>query len=501
MHQLRYARPTRRFLCLLIALGAIVSATSSQVPALARPALQPTATQAGQASSQAAPADGPFKVHIPISTYTWRSPFGYQATTSITGGTLLIRTIGMRAVHARLGQISWKAVQPNEGDPYNWAALAGFERELRVLKNAGITPEVIVGGSPRWATKPYATSCGPISSDKFGAFANFMRALASRYSTPEFNVYRWELGNEVDVDPKLVPADNVFGCWGDIKDPYYGGRQYGEMLKVVTPAIKAANPAAEVWIGGLLLDTPNTTNPAFGKPEQFLAGILEVGAAPYFDAVPYHWYPSYGNQKVDYDFGNRWEAYGGGSAGKARFLRQIMQRYGVNKPLYLNEVSFSCPNDTYDTYAWCVNPAPQFFSLQADMLVRVAVRSIVEGVSGFYWYTLNAPGWRHGSLLQSDGAPKPAYNAYNQLSSQLNGAVYAGPATYTAGVEGYSFRRGQQLIQVLWAKQNQSLTISLPAGKFVAAYDRFGNPKSPVASGAQYQLTIPFETVYLVRRP
>src|SRR5262245_2034602 len=169
---------------------------------------------------------------------------------------MLSRTVDLNVGWVRLAdRISWRALQPNEGDPIRWDLLAGFENELRVLKQAGIAPVVLVNHYPRWATTniPYPTDCGPLSTDKFEAFAQFFRALVERYAGPEFDVHRWELGNEPDVDPRLVGPDNGYGCWGDIQDPFYGGRHYGEMLKVVGPAIKAADPSAQVWIGGLLL--------------------------------------------------------------------------------------------------------------------------------------------------------------------------------------------------------------------------------------------------------
>jgi hypothetical protein len=53
-------------------------------------------------------------------------------------------------------------------------------------------------------------------------------------------------GWTLDNSPKLVN-------WGDISDPYYGGRYYGEMLMAVAPAMRAADPQVVIWLGGLLL--------------------------------------------------------------------------------------------------------------------------------------------------------------------------------------------------------------------------------------------------------
>jgi len=439
-----------------------------------------------------------------MNIFPWQSPFGVQSTVRLTAGALLSQTVGLQAGWVRVGPISWRLLQPNQGDPIRWEVLSSLEQELRAVRQAGLTPEVVVMDSPSWATinTPYPTSCGAIRADRFVAFAQFMQAVVARYKSPEFNVQNWELGNEVDVDPRLVAPNNVFGCWGDISDPYYGGRHCGVMLKLVTPAIKAATPTARVWIGGLLLASPNTTDPSSGKPERFLAGVLEAGAAPYFDVVPYHWYPSYGQQKVDNDYGlgGAWDAYGGGTAGKARYLRQLMQQYDVDKPLFLNETSFTCPNDVLGRYPWCDTPSQAFFDLQADMLVRMLTRGLAEGTTGFIWYTLNGPGWRHGALLADDGRPKPAYLAYQQLGTRLKQATYAGFAVYGAGIEGYTFRRADLQIQILWARKDETLSVSVPQSTFVGAYTRDGGLIAPVSAGTNLRLSVSFQPVYLIQR-
>ena len=46
----------------------------------------------------------------------------------------------------------------------------------------------------------------------------------------------------------------MFGCWDDPEDAYYGGEYYAEMLKVVYPVIKEADPEAKVLFGGLLYE-------------------------------------------------------------------------------------------------------------------------------------------------------------------------------------------------------------------------------------------------------
>ncbi len=124
----------------------------------------------------------------------------------------------------RLDMGFWRNIQPTRGAPYNVAELDRFEHDLAGALAANLTPIVVVIDSPAWATinRPYPTSCGAIRADRFADFAAFMGWLATRYKD---RVQYWELGNEPDIDPTLVAVNQVFGCWGDINDPYYGGER------------------------------------------------------------------------------------------------------------------------------------------------------------------------------------------------------------------------------------------------------------------------------------
>ncbi|MFZ5917906.1 MAG: hypothetical protein ACOYZ7_13275 [Chloroflexota bacterium] len=452
-------------------------------------------------------ASAAITLHLPLvfKGYPWISPFGFESNLLMSpGSTLLTRADELGAQWARLGslRISWRELQPTEGGPLQWDEVAGFEEELRALRQAGLTPAVLVIDSPTWATvQEYGSDgersyCAAVRADKFNAFASFLSQLVARYKTSEFNVHHWEIGNEPDVDPSLVPHNYWFGCWGDIGDPYYGGRHYGDMLKVVGPAIKAEDSNAQVWIGGLLLNRPDTTNPYQGKPELFLKGILEAGAAPYFDIVAYHSYPPYGNVKVDYDNGANgvWDSWGGGAVGKARYLRQTMSQYGVDKPLFLNETSLMCP----DYYSWCNPPGNDFYQSQANHVVRTFVRGLGEDIMGFVWYTLNGPGWRYTGLLDDDDDPQPAYTAYQRLTTELHGTHFVEAVDYGAGIEAYAFRRSAgEYVHVVWAESDTLLTITLPQSSYIVARNRDGATITPTTSGSDYRLDVQFEPIYV----
>lgn len=477
-------------------------------------------------------------VYVPLllSDQPWISPFGVESNQPILSSNgLLAHATNLNLGYARMGhQISWAELQPAPGVLIDWGKLASFENELRELKQAGITPIVTIKDTPVWAQMQppvrddgQPTSCSPIAEDFFDEFASFVQELVFRYEAPEFNVHIWEIGNEPDVDPNDVRPDSVFGCWGDNDDSqYFGGFYYGQMLRVVSTAIKQADSTAQVWVGGLLLDRPITEPPLNSHSEKFFFGITEAplisysekffigileeiresGAGSSFDVIPYHAYSTYwdnfGNGKsYDYDIipSGKWYEWGGSVVGKARFLRQLMAQYGVDKPVFLNEGNFGCP----DNNPYCAAPGESFYESQATHLVRYFIRGLSENVSGYIWYTLDGPGWRFGGLLDENQQPRLAYTAYQVISQQLQHAHYVGPVDYAPGIEAYAFRRNSEFVHVVWAKEDTSITFYVPADKFIQAIDRDGNmiSVSPPPVGADYELQAGFDPIYVIRRP
>ena len=186
-------------------------------------------------------------IYLPLvmNGAAWPSPYGIQTYPGrIQNPVVLAKAQEPGAKWLRLRMVSWRQVQPNQGDPYAWSVLQSFEGDLRAASQARLTPIVVVNDNPGWATldlpyPPYQTSCGAIREDRVADFAAFMAALVARYKAPPYNVQDWELSNEPDVDPRLVPADSAdVDCWGQIEDPYDGGEHFGRMLRAVTPRIK-----------------------------------------------------------------------------------------------------------------------------------------------------------------------------------------------------------------------------------------------------------------------
>jgi hypothetical protein len=382
----------------------------------------------------------------------------------------------------RHNALIWQKVEPEEGDR-QWDAVGELEGMLAGASANGLSTILIVRGTPSWAQKVPGSGCGPITPEKMESFASFMMDAVNRYGGPPYNVKYWELGNEPDVDPSLVRPNSVFGCWGDNNDPYYGGGYYAEMLKVVYPAIKAADPEAKVLIGGLLLDC-DPTNPPEGQiclPGNFLEGILNNGGGDYFDIVSFHGYipytgPAFGGGGLYYDQHlPKWEHRGGGVAGKIDYIQELLAKYNLDKPIIHTEGSLICPEWNSSQ---CNPPVDAFYEAQADYVVRLYVQNWADDLFGTIWYQFEGPGWRFGGLLDEDQNPRPSFEALSFLTVELSEAGYSGEVTQYESLVGHKFLKPDKQIWVVWSPDEVETQIQLPENLLVV-FNKYGEDITP----------------------
>jgi hypothetical protein len=471
---------------------------------------QPSASASKSKQNQANLSQEISLLYFPlISTSRPETPFGIESNLLLPNNNsiLLERTSDLGVNWVRGARIKWNELQANEGDSINWELLSDFEEELYALRRKKLKPMITIARTPRWASiEP--TSCSAVRQDKLKDFGDFIEAIVSRYSQPQFNVEYWEFWNEPDVDPSAIGTDSVFGCWGDKSEQFYGGEYYGQMLKNIVPRMRSVDPDAKIVIGGLLLDKPNTLEG--NRPELFFEGILRAGAAPYFDIVAYHNHTGYASPTLDYSgpsFGpwgeylnERGEALGP-AKGKPHFLRGTMARYGVDKPLHLNESTQRC--------AWSAqckdSPPEEFFAHQPVFLTRMAIRSLNAGVSNYIWYTIHGPGWDYGGLLDGSNKPQPVYYAYQTMVEQIGTAAMNAPeqvdSAYPAGIEAYRFSENGKYIDALWSVDGTAITISLPQSNYINATDHLGTTLEATISDGQAQFSVGIQTIYIQRLP
>ena len=371
--------------------------------------------------------------------------------------------------------VDWAEVEPVEGQR-NWEALANLETQVQAASSLGLRVALTVDNTPEWAHTS-GISCGPVLPEKLPALASFLHDLVQRYRLDPYRVKTWELWSEADV------AGDA-GCWGDPSDDYYGGGSYAAMLKAVYPQIKAADPEAQVLVGGLRLEC-NPNNPPGGKDcagSHFLEGILQADGGAFFDGISFHaadgfavydlpWGTAY--QYSNYNWRSDWHTSGPVMVAKVNFIRALLSQYGVTgKALYNTQSAILC--------ASC-EAVPVFETAKASYIAQVYTTAISLGLKANLWESLT--GWQNSGLMSPELTPLPAYQAFQFAREQI------GPATYTGqlassdvgdapGIRGFKFvhEDGRQV----WTLWYISVTDSSHAVTFAiqptAAWDMLGKP-------------------------
>jgi polysaccharide biosynthesis protein PslG len=136
---------------------------------------------------------------------------------------------------------------------------------LKVIARIGLTPG--------WA-RPKDTPLTYLDASAYDDFAAFTAAFAERYRG---KVNAIIVGNEPNLNYE----------WGYRVTTY---QDYVDLLQVVYPAVKAANPDIVVLAGALAPTLEPEGSPWGLNDLAYLAGMYEAGAADYFDGLAVHAY-------------------------------------------------------------------------------------------------------------------------------------------------------------------------------------------------------------------
>jgi hypothetical protein len=360
--------------------------------------------------------------------------------------------------------LNWSDIEgtlPAPGQPpnYNWS---WYDDRLLQLASTGLQIIVTVATPPAWAS---TSVCPPIDSDHLDEYGQFLTDLVNRYKAPPYNIKNWELDNEPDNTTTSGVALG-YGCWGN------HGAEYATMAATAYSAIKAADPEAFVLMGGLAYDWFTEKGGPFNR--YFPDDVMTNNGGLYFDALNIHYFPDF---HADWEIwtvgtkptcgavgdgaGDPYDAYGIDLVAKAsHFLNRMSTCFHVNKPLWVTELG--TPG--------VVTP-PDSLIKQARYVIQGNVRGLAAGVTKIVWYALATPGDDiPESLLYANFSPKPAFNAFKTLTSELLQYQYLSTVN-AANVEGYVFSSSMQPNKtVAWG----SGRITFPAHQ-LRIVDRAGN--------------------------
>jgi hypothetical protein len=416
-----------------------------------------------QASAQSLPGAGPVQYLPFILGGSSQSPpktssgsvFGIEVV-NLSNQKIISETLDADPTWIRLNGLNWDVIQPTQNGAYDWSSATGVEATMIKASQLGYNLIQIVKGTPDWAQKypgDPGLVCGPIKQSEFDSFGKFLQAAVARYSGPPYNVQYWEIGNEPDAP---ISANDMFGCWGDTSEPYYGGQYYGNMLTAVIPYIKQANPNVKIMNGGLLLACdPSLSTCDNPDMASFLEGMAKSGVVNQLDYVNFHAYDYQGaNLGV---FGNiaAWgTSYQNDPSlvAKVTFIRNVLSKYGLS----------GVPLIDSETAVLNFDPSCKALCMQNKALYvgRAYPAAIAQGLVANIWYQAS-DSWANSGLYNG-----PMYDAFVFARNELDTAQMSREITEYEGssnVAGYEFDRGDIKVWVLWSDNLKSHTINLPS--------------------------------------
>lgn len=277
----------------------------------------------------------------------------------------------------------WSRIEPRPGE----FSFGFHDQTVDLLTRRGITVIGVLGGpTPAWST-PGATGDSFVAPNP-QRFAEFVSNVVDHY---RHRVEYWEIWNE--------PDNRRY--WQPNPDP----AAYANLLNVVYPAIKAANPDAKVLLGGVV---PFDLN--------FLRALQLYGAWNSFDIISLHPYVDPASPEA-----------GQIAAAGVGAVKALVDTPGFGaKPIWVTEFGWATgPSDR--------DPAGRTNEdMQANYLVRGALLLYAAGAERVIWYNLkDDPGnpyglYRFGSSPTDYSQPKPARLALNFMSLYLARSTLVG---------------------------------------------------------------------------
>ena len=296
------------------------------------------------------------------------------------------RTMAASGVGSVRAAFYWRTMQPRQGEPIDFAetdrlVASAARARLRVFPTIFRAPAWATGGDQREGAVPRDPA----------TYANFVAEVVRRYGrggsfwatagVPVVPIFSWQVWNEPDIGRYWQGTP-----WAPT---------YVPLLRAAGPAIKGADPQAQVVAAGL-------TNESWND----LRKLYDAGAKGLFDAAAIHPFSRRPTNVVKI----------------VRLARRVMRQHGeAGKPLILSEISWSSGKGRSTlNYGWETTERGQAARIRQilPMLAAERRRSRIQAV---YWYTWlsPAPGEKEsfsyaGLRRMQSGKPvnKPALRAF-----------------------------------------------------------------------------------------
>jgi hypothetical protein len=356
-------------------------------------------------------------------------------------------------------EVVWSSVEPQNVSPseYRWGTV---DKALSAAIEGGINMIGTINYNPAWAA---ASAIGPINPENLDDFAEFLTALVERYD-----------GDGVDDDP----CGRVVKYWEFYNEPDghadrwgYDGDKYAQMLSVAYPAMKAADPEAQIVFGGIAYDWFDDQGGPFVR--RFLTDVLNAGGGAYFDVMNFHVYPA---------FAPNWTTTGPGLYEKAKAIRQVLAGYGLDKPMMITESGAHSNNDPN---------APSTPQIQASYVIELFTQAKAVNIDAMIWFALyDPPEWypQKNGLVTAETPPqrKLAFSTFQLAVDKIADASF--DRVLSAGEMGDNDMQAYRVTQsgsnaplyVAWmapVTTDRTATLSVP-GQQATVYDIYSNART-----------------------
>lgn len=376
-------------------------------------------------------------------------------------------------VRAREAGVSWERVifrwdhfQPKSR--WDWEGNRWFPDSHLALELAeGRKVAGVVLGTPPWlsGTDPNAA---PQNLDlpfdhPDNYWGQFMRRLVAQYAG---RIDEWIIWNE----PDIWHNNSHMQQWNGSVEQYY------QLVKVACQAAKVSNPNSRIILAGLTY----WWDQQFGR-EQYFRRFLRVasqdptasGNGFYFDVVSLH---LYGNPRDLVEV--------------PRLFRKIMEEYGLEKPIWVNETNAVPWDDagirlSRDSYRATMDE-------QASYLIQAFASALAAGVERISVYKmqddLDRPGAEPYGLVRVDpgASPRASYLAFQVITRYMSG-VKSTSLHRQGTVAAVRLERQEDWVTVLWNLSPTQTQIALPARAPAAALvDKYGHSRPTSARDGKF---------------
>jgi hypothetical protein len=287
---------------------------------------------------------------------------------------------GVESVRIPFG---WSGIQTEQNGAYDWA---GTDYEVEQASKAGIKVLPFVSGAPPWAVPSvFVPGSGrsvkapahlPVTGAGRAGWIAFITAAVARYGpTGSF----WSQHPDVPKRPL-----RTWQIWNEANFKYFVAKpnpvEYGTLVKISSDAFKAADPGAQIVLGGLFARPKGGNTSGGGVHNWFATRFLDrmyaktPGIRAKFNGVALHPYTGrYQQLKPEIE----------------EFRRVLTAHHDGGKSLWITELGWSSgPPKSDGSNSFAKGPAGQAAQLRGafGLLRRNQVRWRLKSV---YWFSVD----------------------------------------------------------------------------------------------------------------